>query len=251
MDKKEQPKPSIFYYFGGQSPENLASIRRNIAKKVGVHPRSVFFALFGNNPHILYYSFDGLNKLDYIRKDNAIVRYIIQTGEEIKPSAYVEFSNLKDLQDANIETRIGEKVRILCTDVKNSKPVIAAITDGNGEEKVYCYTKDGKLNPDTGNSGVFYDLVSYENIPPQEVYIRLSEGYPPQFTPIRTFTVETLVSILNGNGTAKKLNAVKCLHNEIPHLKKCKDFIDKVVDDGRIVVYGRNGIVIGEYVIDF
>lgn len=251
MDKKEQPKPSIFYYFGGQSPENLASIRRNIAKKVGVHPRSVFFALFGNNPHILYYYFDGLNKLDYIRKDDTIVRYIIQTGEEIKPSAYVEFSNLKDLQDANIETRIGQKVRVLCTDVKNSKPVIAAITDENGEEKVYCYTKDGKLNPDTGNSGVSYDLVSYENIPPQEVYIRLSEGYPPQFTPIRTFTVETLVSILNGNGTAKKLNAVKCLHNEIPHLKICKDFIDNVVTEGRINVFDRNGIFVKEYVIDF
>lgn len=251
MDKKEQPKPSIFYYFGGQSPENLASIRRNIAKKVGVHPRSVFFALFGNNPHILYYSFDGLNKLDYIRKDNAIVRYIIQMGEEIKPSAYVEFSNLKDLRGVNIETRIGQKVRVLCTDVKNSKPVIAAITDENGEEKVYCYTKDGKLNPDTGNSGVSYDLVCYENVPPQEVYIRLSEGYPPQFTPIRTFTVETLVSILNGNGTAKKLNAVKCLHDEIPHLKICKDFIDKVVTEGRINVFDRNGIFIRDYVIDF
>lgn len=251
MDKKEQPKPSIFYYFGGQSPENLASIRRNIAKKVGVHPRSVFFALFGNNPHILYYSFDGLNKLDYIRKDNAIARYIIQTGEEIKPSAYVEFSNLKDLQDANIETRIGEKVRILCTDVKNSAPVVAAITTGDDKEDVRFYNKDGKLSTGSDKSGVFYDLVSYENVPPQEVYIRLSEGYPPQFTPIRTFTLETLVSILNGNGTAKKLNAVKCLHDEILYLKKCKDFIDKVVDDGRIVVYGRNGIVIGEYVIDF
>lgn len=258
MDKKEQPKPSIFYYFGGQSPANLASIRRNIAKKVGVHPRSVFFALFGNNPHILYYSFDGLNKLDYIRKDNEIVRYIIQMGEEIKPSECVEFSKLKDLRGVNIETRIGEKVRILCTDAKNSKPVVAAITNGNGEERIFCYTNDGKLNPDngklnpdTGYSGVFYDLVCYENIPQQEVYIRLSEGYPPEFTPVRSFVLQALQNILNSSGTAKKLNAVKCLHDEIPYLKKCKDFIDKVVDDGRIVIYDRNGIFIGEYVIDF
>ena len=251
MDKKEQPKPSIFYYFGGQSPANLASIRRNIAKKVGVHPRSVFFALFGNNPHILYYSFDGLNKLDYIRKDNAIVRYIIQMGEEIKPSECVEFSKLEDLQNANIETRIGEKVRILCTDVKNSAPVVAAITTGDGEEEIRFYNKDGKLSTGSDKSGVFYDLVCYENVPPQEVYIRLSEGYPPEFTPVRSFTLQTLQNILNSSGTAKKLNAIKCLHNEIPHLKKCKDFIDKVVDDGRIVVYNRNGIFIREYVIDF
>lgn len=251
MDKKEQPKPSIFYYFGGQSPANLASIRRNIAKKVGMHPRSVFFALFGNDPHILYYSFDGLNKLDYIHKDNAIVKYIIQMGEEIKPSECVEFSNLKDLQDANIETRIGEKVRILCTDVKNSAPVVAAITTGDGEETIRFYNKDGKLSTGSDRSGVFYDLVCYENVPPQEVYIRLSEGYPPEFTPVRSFVLQALQNILNSSGTAKKLNAVKCLHDEIPYLKKCKDFIDKVVDDGRIVVYDRNGILVGEYVIDF
>ena len=251
MNKKEQPKPSIFYYYGGQSPVNLASIRRNIAKRVGVHPKSDFFAQFGNEPHTFYYSFDGLNRLEHLKKNEAIVGYIVQMGEEIKPSECVEFSKLEDLRDANIETRIGEKVRVLCTDAKNSKPVVAAITDENDEERIFCYTNDGKLNPGTGHSGVFYDLVCYENIPPQEVFIRLSEGYPSEFTPVRSFTLQTLQNILNGNGTAKKLNAVKCLHDEIPYLKKCKDFIDKVVDDGRIVVYDRNGIFIKEYVIDF
>lgn len=252
MDKKEQPKPSIFYYFGGQSPANLASIRRNIAKKVGVHPRSVFFALFGNNPHILYYSFDGLNKLDYIRKDNTIVRYIIQMGEEIKPSECVEFSNLKDLQDANIETRIGEKVRILCTDVKNSAPIVAAITTGDDKEDVRFYNKDGKLSTGSDKSGVFYDLVSYENIPPQEVYIKPTESYPPEYVPIKTFAVETLVSILNGNSTPKKLNAVHHLRGAIPiSLKNGVRFIDKVINDGRINVFDKNGIFIREYVIDF
>lgn len=251
MDKKEQPKPSIFYYYGGQSPVNLASIRRNIAKRVGVHPKSDFFAQFGNEPHTFYYSFDGLNRLDHIKKNTAIVGYIVQMGEEIKPSECVEFSKLEDLQNANIETRIGEKVRVLCTDAKNSKPVVAAITNENGEENIYCYTKDGRLNPYTSNSGVFCDLVCYENVPPQEVFIKLSEGYPPEFTPIRSFVLQALQNILNSSSTAKKLNAVKCLHDEIPHLKKCKDFIDKVVDDGRIVVYDRNGIFIREYVIDF
>lgn len=251
MDRKEQPKPSIFYYFGGQSPVNLASIRRNIAKRVGVHPKSDFFAQFGNDPHVLYYSFDGLDRLDHIHKNNAIVRYIVQMGEEIKPSAYIDFSNLKDIRDANIETRIGEKVRILCTDVKNSAPVVAAITSEDNEEYIRFYKEDGKLSTGSDKSGVFYDLVCYENIPPQEVYIKLSEGYPPQFTPVKTFTIQTLQNILNSSGTAKKLNAVKCLRDEIPYLKKCKDFIDKVVDDGRIVVYDRNGIVIREYIIAF
>ena len=188
MDKKELTKPSIFYYFGGQSPANLTSIRRSIAKKVGVHPRSAFFALFGNNPHILYYSFDGLNKLDYIRKDNAIVRYIIQMGEEIKPSECVEFSNLKDLQNANIETRIGEKVRILCTDVKNSAPVVAAITNAHDEEVIRSYTKEGKPCTDKGVPEFYSDLVCYENIPPQEVFIRLSDEFevlPATFSILR------------------------------------------------------------------
>lgn len=252
MDKKEQPKPSIFYYFGGQSPANLASIRRNIAKKVGVHPRSVFFALFGNNPHILYYSFDGLNKLDYIRKDNEIVRYIIQMGEEIKPSECVELSNLKDLQDANIETRIGEKVRILCTDVKNSAPVVAAITNGDGEEAVRFYNKDGKLSTGSDRSGVFYDLVCYENVPPQQVYIKIKEGCLTESFPVKSFVLQTLQNILNSSGTAKKLNAVKCLREEVPlSLKKCNDFITKAINDGHIVVYDINGIFVREYVIDF
>ena len=252
MDKKELTKPSIFYYFGGQSPANLTSIRRSIAKKVGVHPRSAFFALFGNNPHILYYSFDGLNKLDYIRKDNAIVRYIIQMGEEIKPSECVEFSNLKDLQNANIETRIGEKVRILCTDVKNSAPVVAAITNAHDEEVIRSYTKEGKPCTDKGVPEFYSDLVCYENIPPQEVFIRLSEGYPPEFTPVRSFVLQTLQNILNSSGTAKKLDAVKYLRTEIPiSLKKGLDFIHKVVTEGHINVFDRNGIFIREYVIDF
>lgn len=252
MDRKEQPKPSIFYYYGGQSPVHLASIRRNIARKVGVHPKSDFFAQFGNEPHTFYYSFDGLNRLEHLKKNEAIVGYIVQMGEEIKPSECVDASRLKNLQDFNIETRIGEKVRVLCTDVKNSKPVVVAITDENGEEYIRSYTKDGKPNPDTGNSGVFYDLVCYENIPPQEVFIRLSEGYPPQFTPIRSFVLQTLQNILNSSGTAKKLDAVKYLRTEIPiSLKKGLDFIHKVATEGRINVFDRNGIFVREYVIDF
>lgn len=252
MDRKEQPKPSIFYYYGGQSPVNLASIRRNIAKRVGVHPKSEFFAQFGNEPHTFYYSFDGLNRLDHLKKNNAIVGYIVQMGEEIKPSECVEFSRLKDLRDANIETRIGEKVRVLCTDVKNSKPVVAAITDENGEEKVYCYTKDGKLNPDTGNSGVFCDLVSYENIPPQEVFIKPTEGYPPKYVPIEIFAVEALQDILNGTDTGKRVVAVKRLREAIKMpLRESVAFIDKVVDEGHINVFDKNGIFIKEYVIDF
>lgn len=251
MNEKELPKPSIFYYYGGQSPVHLASIRRNIAKRVGVHPNSEFFAQFGNEPHTLYYSYDGLNRLDHLKKKEAIVGYIVQMGEEIKPSMCMDFSRLEDLRDANIETRIGQKVRVLCTDVKNSKPVIVAITNENDEEEVYCYTKDGKLNPGTGHSGVFYDLVSYENIPQQEVFIKPTEGYPPEYVPIKIFTIEALHNILNGTGTAKKLNAVKCLHGEIPDLKKCKDFIDKVVTEGHINVFDKNGIFVKEYVIDF
>lgn len=254
MDRKEQPKPSIFYYYGGQSPVNLASIRRNIAKRVGVHPNSEFFAQFGNEPHTFYYSFDGLNRLDHLKKNEAIVGYIVQMGEEIKPSECVEFSRLKDLQGVEIETRIGEKVRVLCTDAKNSKPVVAAITNENREERIFCYTNDGKLNPDTGHSGVFYDLVCYENIPPQEVFIKPTEGYPSVFNPIKSFVLQTLQNVLNSdNGdVAKKLNAVECLHNETKlSLRICSNFIQKVIDDGRIVVYDKNGAFVREYVIDF
>lgn len=255
MDEKELPKPSIFYYYGGQSPVHLASIRRNIAKKVGMHPNSEFFAQFGNEPHTLYYSYDGLNRLEHLKKKEAIVGYIVQMGEEVKPSECVEFSKLEDLRGVNIETRIGQKVRVLCTDVKNSKPVIVAITNENDEEEVYCYTKDGKLNPDTGHSGVFYDLVCYENIPPQEVFIKPTESYPPEYVPIKTFAVKTLVSILNSTDKFKKLNAIKCLHDEVPYLRrcllKCKDFIDKVMAEGRINVFDKNGIFIRDYVINF
>lgn len=252
MDKKEQPKPSIFYYYGGQSPVNLASIRRNIAKRVGVHPRSDFFAQFGNEPHTFYYSFDGLNRLDHLKKNTAIVGYIVQMGEEIKPSECVEFSRLEDLQDANIETRIGEKVRVLCTDAKNSEPVVVAITDENNEEYIRSYTKDGRLNPVTSNSGVFCDLVCYENIPPQQVYIKIKEGCLTESFPVKSFELQALQNILNSSNTAKKLNAVKCLRREVPlSLKKCVAFIDKVIEEGRIVVYDINGIFVREYVIDF
>lgn len=252
MDRKEQPKPSIFYYYGGQSPVNLASIRRNIAKRVGVHPKSEFFAQFGNEPHTFYYSFDGLNRLDHIQKNNAIVGYIVQMGEEIKPSECVELSRLKDLRGVDIETRIGEKVRILCTDVKNSNPVVAAITTEDDKENVYLYKRDGTLCTASDRSGVFCELVCYESIPPQEVYIRLSEGYPPQFTPIRTSTVETLVNILNNGDDLRKLKAIKCLRGELQiSLKQGAEFISKVIEKGHINVFDRNGIFIREYVIDF
>lgn len=252
MDKKELPKPSIFYYYGGQSPVNLAGIKRNIAKKVGVHPRSEFFAQFGNEPHTLYYSFDGLNRLDHINKSNAIVGYIVQMGEEIKPSECVEFSRLKDLQGANIETRIGEKVRILCTDVKNSNPVVVAITTEDGKEDVRFYKKDGTLCTSSDRSGGFYDLVCYENIPSQEVFINLTEGYPPEFVPIKLSALESIVNILNGNGTEKKLIAVKHLRGSIPiSLKKGVEFITNAVSSGRINVYNKNNIFVKEYVIDF
>lgn len=252
MDRKEQPKPSIFYYYGGQSPENLASIRRNIAKKVGVHPKSDFFAQFGNEPHTFYYSFDGLNRLEHLKKNTAIVGYIVQMGEEIKPSECVEFSRLKDLRDANIETRIGEKVRVLCTDAKNSKPVVAAITNENGEESIYCYTEDGRLNPDTSNSGVFCDLVCYENIPPQEVFIKPTEDYPPKYVSIKRSTLEGLVERLNRDSEDRKLIASDYLRRETQlSLKVSIDFITKIVNERRINIYDKNGIFVDKYVIDF
>lgn len=252
MDKKEQPKPSIFYYFGGQSPANLASIRRSIAKKVGMHPKSEFFAQFGNEPHTFYYSFDGLNRLEHLKKNTAIVGYIVQMGEEIKPSAYIEFSNLKDLQDANIETRVGEKVRVLCTDAKNSKPIVVAITNEHDEEVIRSYTKDGKPCVEKGVPEFYSDLVCYENIPQQDVYIRLSEGYPPEYVPIKLYVVEALVNILNGSDTGKKINAVEHLRGSIPiSLKKGVEFITKAIDDGHINVFNKDGIFVREYVIDF
>lgn len=253
MNEKEQPKPSIFYYFGGQSPANLAGIRRNIAKKVGVHPRATFFEQFGNDPHVLYYSFDGLNRLDHIHRNNAIVGYIIQMGEEIKPSECVELSKLEDLQDANIETRVGEKVRVLCTDAKNSKPIVVAITDEHGEEIIRSYTKEGKPCIERGVPEFYSDLVCYENIPPQLVFIKVKTGCLTQSFPVKPFVLQTLQAILNANGTAKKLNAVKYLRGELPSLslKTCKDFIDKAVDEGHIVAYDVNGIFVREYVIDF
>lgn len=252
MDKKELPKPSIFYYYGGQSPVNLASIRRNIAKRVGAHPNSEFFAQFGNEPHTLYYSYDGLNRLDHLKKKEAIVGYIVQMGEEIKPSECVEFSRLKDLRGVNIETRIGEKVRILCTDVKNSAPVVAAITSDDGEEYIRFYKKDGKLSTGSDNSGVFYDLVRYDSIPQQEVFIKPTEGYPPEYVPIKLSALEGIVNILNGNGTAKKLEAVKYLRGSIQiSLKKGIEFITNAIDNGHINVYNKNDIFVKGYVIDF
>lgn len=43
-------------------------------------------------------------------------------------------------------TRCGYSVRILCTDKKSSLPIVALITDKNGEEFVGNYNSFGKYN---------------------------------------------------------------------------------------------------------
>lgn len=245
MDKKDLPKPKIFYYFGGQSPANLASIRRNIAKKVGVHPRSNFFEQFGNDPHVFYFSYDGLKRIDHIHKNNAIVGYVVQMGEEIKPSECIELSKLEDLQDVNIETRVGEKVRILCTDAKNSRPIVAAITNEDGEEIIRSYTKEGKPCIEKGVPEFYSDLVSYKDVL-NEVFIKFAEGY----VPVKPFVLQTLQNILNSNGD-RKLNAVKYLCDQISiSLKDGVRFINDVVELGCINAYDQKGVFIRDYLIN-
>ena len=53
-------------------------------------------------------------------------------------------------------TRCGYSVRILCTDKKSSLPIVALITDKNGEEFVGNYNSFGKYND--SNYACSFDL---------------------------------------------------------------------------------------------
>ena len=136
--------------------------------------------------------------------------------------------------------------------MKNSAPVVAAITTGDDKEDVRFYKEDGTLCTRTERSGVFYDLVCYENIPQQQVFIKPKEGYPPEFVPIELHSLESIVNILNGTGTEKKLCAVQYLRGSIPiSLKDGVEFVTNAIREGTINVYNKDGIFVKDYVIDF
>ena len=71
--------------------------------------------------------------------------------------------SLKDLDEYRIETKHGDKVRIICTDRKDSTyPIVALITSYNNNverESVEFYTRKGKYNygRDTDSDLVFID----------------------------------------------------------------------------------------------
>ncbi len=57
--------------------------------------------------------------------------------------------NLKEVKEDNIITRDGKKARIICTDRKatgNRYTIVALVTNEDGFEDIYRYTKDGKFS---------------------------------------------------------------------------------------------------------
>ena len=55
----------------------------------------------------------------------------------------------------NVVTRGGLQARIICTDLKNHHPVIAAFDNGDGKEKICLYDKHGRCDAEIDS---IYDL---------------------------------------------------------------------------------------------
>ena len=55
----------------------------------------------------------------------------------------------------NVVTRGGLQARVICTDLKNYHPVIAALDNGDGKEKICTYDKHGRCDVEIDS---VYDL---------------------------------------------------------------------------------------------
>lgn len=75
--------------------------------------------------------------------------------------------NIDTLREgAEVETRSGEKVRVLCTDKKGTFPIVALITHTvNGTEYEECalYDAHGHFKSFNGNESEYLDLVFRQN----------------------------------------------------------------------------------------
>ena len=75
-----------------------------------------------------------------------------------------------------IVTRSGRPVRIICTDAKGKYPVIALISNRNGDEASFEFTKDGLWSEDCENSlDLFFEPIKREGW--VNVYRFLSGSY--------------------------------------------------------------------------
>lgn len=63
--------------------------------------------------------------------------------------------------NVKVETRDGQSVRLLCIDLKNDKPIIAAITDDDNEHIRYYYQNGRLFDDDIEDAG---DLVIIEEV---------------------------------------------------------------------------------------
>ena len=63
-----------------------------------------------------------------------------------------------------VVTRNGRKVRIICTDAKGKYPVIALISNKNGDEVSFEFTKDGLRSEGCENSlDLFFEPIKRED----------------------------------------------------------------------------------------
>ena len=101
-----------------------------------------------------------------------------------------------------VQTRNGHKARILTTDLNNSYPIIAAITEPPGIEFTYAYLSDGRAHRH-GNSNC--DLI---NIPEKITHFLnlYPEGEPTES--LNVFAHTTLSDALH-NGTTSRLGTLE------------------------------------------
>lgn len=65
--------------------------------------------------------------------------------------------------DREVVTRDGRKVRMLCTDRKDAKPIIALVNGGFCAEPCYAFFPDGKVSSDEDNAlDLFFAPTKYE-----------------------------------------------------------------------------------------
>lgn len=74
---------------------------------------------------------------------------------------YVSFDLNKVLNGADVRTRGGKKARIICSNATGKFPIIALITEDNGDEVPYRYHPNGNCNL-SGSSE--FDLVMIQSI---------------------------------------------------------------------------------------
>jgi len=165
----------------------IEAIKSGKCFKRKVHPQWIYHNTWDNE----FYFYNGkkeiyfMNRLDTISDDWEVTEQFkfsvlienlskdIKKHEEIMANEKMELDQYKEITfdpTKPVQTRYGDKVRILCDNLKGDKPICAAVDMGLAEN-IGFYNADGKFNYKDGTSNPILDLINIPEPKPIDIHV--------------------------------------------------------------------------------